>query len=134
MFVKFYRRVLLVVCVLLTVAPASADIHIDDIKVSKAGGDFNMRVQISNIGSQGEKGPIEAELFIKGKFQDEWHHLKSWENIPGLPSGHRTSRDFFISQNDHPALVHGFVLKAIVHPANGNSVEGLRSFGPGMWD
>ncbi|MCA9778397.1 MAG: hypothetical protein KC800_16835 [Candidatus Eremiobacteraeota bacterium] len=112
---------------------AMAEIHVDDILVSKSGPQFNIRLNLSNIGEVPVKGPITAKLFIQGKYQQEWYPLKEWRNIPGLPPGSKSSRDFFISETENAALSDGFVLKAVVESSDGERTEGLRSFGPGMW-
>jgi hypothetical protein len=130
---RFLKVTALVCFFFVCLMPAAAQLRVDDVLVSKAGGEFSIRLNLSNLGSVGIKGPIRAELFIKGKREKEFHLLKTWTNIPGLPPGHKASRDFFISQTEDQALSGGFAIKAVVQPPKDSHVQWQRSFGPGMW-
>lgn len=92
-----FKRVL--VLALLASGWCAADVRIDQVLVRRKEGRMNLRVNVSNPSSRGQRGPIKIVLYARPDSSSPWEQVKVWTNIASLGPGYRVARDFF-DQND----------------------------------
>ncbi len=115
----------------LLLAPCSAEVAIEELKVRMQGQDVNIRVSIRNPGRQTQAGPIMIDLYVRDDAGSPWQLIKTWNDLPKLQAGYRVSRDFFEENN---ALLRAlaadkqFDAKAVIRlPGGVKDVEAVRA-------
>jgi hypothetical protein len=81
-------------------APAIAQVQIDDLHISRDGEVVNIRVSLRNPGPQSQSGPLRVELLARPLGASDWQPIWVWSDLKGLPVGYRLSRDFFSEDGD----------------------------------
>lgn len=115
---------------LLLVAPAAADIAVEDIVINRKDDEVNIRVNLYNPGPQAAYAPIVVGLWIRANEDEEWRLLKDWSNIGKLPVGYKVSRDFFSATRGDadPALLGNFQVQATARSRSGQTASLERSY------
>ena len=80
-------------------APAYADVVVQDVLVRRQGSNVNVRVNIVNPATTAQKGPIIVELSVRPDEASAWTPIKTWNDIANLKAGNRVSRDYFDENN-----------------------------------
>lgn len=78
--------------VLATALPSRADVQIDKIVVETGGGTATIRIKVSNMAVDNQKGPIVVRLAVRKSDSDRWTDLQTWNDIDGLGNGESASR------------------------------------------
>jgi hypothetical protein len=116
----------------LLVAPALADVKIEQLLVRMKAGDVNIRVTVYNPGGSTQAGPILIDLYVREDASSPWQKIKTWNNIQKLPAGHRVSRDFFVENNAKLRALAAdevFEAKAVVRlPGGVKDVEAVQAY------
>ncbi len=114
----------------LVAAPVSAELQLEDLTIARTSGEVNIRATVHNPGPARVAGPIELTLEVRTLDSDSWEFLTSWDNVGGLPTGYRISRDYFggsIAESHH-ALNGDFEIRASARSADGEWSELLRAY------
>lgn len=91
----------IVLATLLLLAPARAELVLQDLKVSRPGVALNVKVSVSNPGPEFEKGAnLKLALFIRADEQSTWEPFKVWTGFPDLKAGEKVCRRYQVS-GDH---------------------------------